>query len=339
VKLLGNITFDTWNGVTGCNTPGQGPGYVMAARGVAMAASALPLNPQRWLAGQMSAFPEYIDINNVAATRDDFRQGVIEQRLFIDALSRLTIPPATLAACSGLSLPAGETAYHFLQTPLLAQGQSMGAMYANMISAVEPRIKAVVPTGSGGYWSWFILQTQFIPNIKGELGLLLGIHVAFSHMHPAMHLVQMALEPVDPIVYMPRLGHEPLPGHPVRPVYEPHGQGDSYFPMAVQDAVSMAYRHEQAGTQIWPTMQQGLALEGLQGMLPYPVTNDVQSTSGTKRTGVVVQYLGDGIYDPHAIYTQLDAVKYQYGCFFETFLKSGVATVPAPADYSVPCAQ
>jgi hypothetical protein len=338
-QLLGNLTFDTWNGVTGCNTPGGGPGWVNAANGFAMAASALPLNPERWLAGQYSAFPEYIDINNVAATRDDFRQGVIEQRLFFAALANLTIPPSTLAACTGMSLPASETAYHFNTTPLLSQGQSMGAMYANMISAVEPHIKAVVPTGSGGYWSWFILQTQFIPNIKGELGLLLGIHVAFTHMHPAMHLVQMALEPVDPIVLMPRLGINPLPGHPVRPVYEPHGQGDSYFPMAVQNAVAMAYGHKEAGEQVWPTMQQGLALEGLQGFLPYPVSNDVQSMSGTKRTGVVVEYLGDGIYDPHAIYTQLDAVKYQYGCFFKTFLQSGVATVPAPADYSVPCAQ
>jgi hypothetical protein len=69
----------------------------------------------------------------------------------------------------------------------------------------------------------------------------------------------------------------------------------------------------------------------------YPVSNDVTSDSGTARTGVVVQYQGDGVYDPHAIYSQLDAVKYQYGCFFQSFLKTGTAIVPAPADYSVPC--
>ncbi len=330
--------LDAWNNVTGCNTPGQGPAWVMAARGVAMAASALPLNPQRWPAGQNMAFPEYFDINNVAATRDDFRQGVIEQRLFADALGRLTIAPGTVSACTGLSLPPGETSYHFNTAPLLAQGQSMGAMYANMIGAVEPRIKAVVPTGAGGYWSWFILQTQFIANARGELGLLLDIHGAFSHLHPAMHVAQLALEPVDPIVFMPRLGHDPLPGHPVRPVYEPHGQGDSYFPMAVQDAVAMSYENRQAGTEVWPTMQQGLALEGRQGILPYPVKDDLTSLGGAPYTGVVVQYQGDGVYDPHAIYSQLDAVKYQYGCFFESFLKTGTATVPAPADYSVPCA-
>jgi hypothetical protein len=213
----------------------------------------------------------------------------------------------------------------------------MGAMYANMISAVEPRIKAVVPTGSGGYWSYFILETQFFPNIKGDLGLLLGLRGNFSHLHPAMHVTQMALEPVDPIVYMPRLGREPLPGHPVRSVYEPHGMGDSYFPTDVQDACAMSYGHKEAGDQQWPTMQPALQLEGLDGIVPYPVTNDVSSNAGTLRTGVVVQYLGDGVYDPHAIYSQLDSVKYQYGCFFQSFFATGTATVPAPADYSVPC--
>lgn len=332
--------LDTWNGVTGCNTPGQGPGWVVAARGFAMAASALPLNPQRWPAGANMSFPEYIDINNVAATRDDFRQGILEQRMFFDALRRLTIAPSVVAQCTGMSLPSGETAYHFADDPLLAQGQSMGAMYTNLISAVEPRIKAIVPTGAGGYWSWFILQSQFVPGIKGKIGLLLGIHGNFSHLHPAMHVTELALEPVDPIVYMPRIGHEPLPGHPVRPVYEPHGEGDSYFPTAVQDAVAMAYQNRQTGIQVWPTMQQALALEGLSGMLPYPVKNDLASETGaTKYTGAVVQYMGDGVYDPHAIYSQLDEVKYQYGCFFQSFLQTGTATVSAPADYAVPCSQ
>lgn len=330
--------LDTWNGVTGCNTPGQGPAWVNAARGFAMAASALPVNPQRYPAGQNSNLPEYLNINNVAATRDIFRQGVLEERMFFDALKRLTIDPATVAACTGLSLPAGETAYHFKDDPLLAQGQSMGAMYTNMIGAVEPRIKAVVPTGAGGYWSYFILESQFFPNVKGDLGLLLGLRGSFSHLHPALHVAQLALEPVDPIVYMPRLGRDPLPGHPVRPVYEPHGKGDSYFPTDVQDACAMAYGHKEAGDTVWPTMQPALALEGLDGIIPYPVSNDVTSRAGGKYTGVVVQYEGDGVYDPHAIYSQLDSVKYQYGCFFQTFLATGTAVVPAPADYSVPCA-
>jgi hypothetical protein len=331
--------LDSYGGKTGCNTAGQGPGWVMAARGFAMAASALPVNPQRWPAGRQRDLPEYLNINNVAATRDIFRQGVLESRMFAAALRKLTIPPSAVASCTGLALPPGEIAYHFRDAPLLAQGQSMGAMYANMVSAVEPRIRAVVPTGAGGYWSYFVLETEFIPALKGKLGLLLDLRGDYSQLHPAMHVVETALEPVDPIVYMPRLGRDPLPGHPARPVYEPHGEGDSYFPTSVQDAVALAYGNKQAGAVVWPGTQDALALAGLGGVLAYSVKDDVTSAGGAAYTGVVVQYAGDGVYDPHAIYTQLDAVKYQYGCFFETFLATGTATVPAPAGYATPCAR
>jgi hypothetical protein len=338
------VPLDTWNNVTGCTTPGQGPGWVVAPYGFAIAASALPVNPQRWPAGQLSSLPEWININNVAPTRDIFRQGVVEERLFIGALKTLTIDPSVVSVCTGMGLPSGETAYHFLESPLLSDGQSMGAMYANMISSVEPRIKEVLPTGAGGYWSWFILQTQTIPNVKGDLALLLGIRGNYSHLHPAMHIVELALEPVDPIVFMPRLGRNPLPGHPVRPVYEPHGLGDSYFPTDVQDACALSYGNKEAGQIIWSSMQTDLELQGLQGILPYPVANDLTSGSGSKYTGVAVEYDGDGVYDPHAIAYQLDSVKYQYGCFFKSFLDKGTATVPAPTTstddagtFSVPC--
>ncbi len=333
----GALDTETWNGKTGCNTAGQGPGWVMAARGFAEIAAALPVNPQRWPAGQNSAFPEYINVNNIAPTRDIFRQGVIEQRLFIDAVERLAIAPSQVHGCTGPSLPAGETAYHFRADKLVVHGQSMGAMYANLISAVEPRIHAVVATGAGGYWSYFILLTQTIPGIKGDLQFLLDTPADYTHLHPVMHLAQMGLGPIDPLLFMPRIGQNPLPGIAPRPVYEPHGDGDSYFPTVVQDAVALAYRNQEAGDIQWPTMQQALSLVGADGIVPYPVTNNRTSADGTKYTGVVVQYQGDGIYDPHAVYSQLDSVKYQYGCFLESMYKTGKATVSAPAPYTTPC--
>ncbi len=330
-----DMELDTWNGMTGCNTRGTGPGYVVAEHGIAMAASALPLNPQRWPAGANQPLPEYLNINNVASLRDNFRQGILEQRLFFAALSKLTIDPSVVAACTGLSLPASETAYHFV--PRLAQGQSMGAMYANLISAVEPGIQATVATGAGGYWSYFILQSSYLANVPGDLGLLLDIHEAYTYMHPTMMLAQTALEPADPMVYMPRVGFNPLPSHPSRPIYQPVGLGDSYFTTDIQNAVAMAYENKEAGDMIWPTMQPALTLEGLGGMVDYAVTNERSSIAAAPYTGVVVQYMGDGIYDPHAIYSQLDSVKYQYGCFFDSFLRSGHATVPAPVALGTPC--
>jgi hypothetical protein len=329
--------LDTWNGKTGCNTKGLGPAYVVAEHQIGMAAAAMPVNPQRFPAGANKDLPEYFNINNVASLRDIFRQGVIEQRILVDALRRLAVAPAVVAACAGMSLPAGETAFHFRKDQLFAQGQSMGAMYANLVSATDERVQATVATGAGGYWTYFILQTTFIDKLPAKLGLILGLPAGYTYMHPTLAMSQAALEPADPMTHMPRLAKSPLPGHPSRPVYQPVGKGDSYFPTSVQDASALAYGHAQAGSVVWPEMQELLGLGGLGGVLPLPVSQNVTGPGGAKSTGVVVQFEGDGIYDPHAIYTQLDAVKYQYGCFYASLLGTGHATVPAPAPLGTPC--
>ena len=62
-----------------------------------------------------------------------------------------------------------------------------------------------------------------------------------------------------------RLGRRPLPGAPVHHVYEPVGMGDSYFPIDVYDAAALSYGNEQAGTTVWPSMQDALTLDALAG--------------------------------------------------------------------------
>jgi hypothetical protein len=43
------------------------------------------------------------------------------------------------------------------------------------------------------------------------------------------------------------------------------------------------------------------------------------------------------VYDPHALYTQRDEVKYQYACFLSTMDAHGVATALAPASPGSTC--
>ena len=317
----------------GAPTKGEGPAHVLAAHGFATVGSAHPVNPER-LPGATDI--AYLNLDNLKAFRDTFRQGVLEQRLYLDALLELEIDPTTVEDCAGLSLPAGETSYHFADAPVMATGQSMGGMYTNLIGATEPRIEAVVPTGAGGFWSYFILETTLVGG-KVLIPIVLGSDPELTHLHPGMSLLETAWESAEPMVFMPRLARRPLPDHPHRPIYEPVGKGDSFFPIQLYDAIALAYGHQQAGKEVWPGMQEQLSLAGLDGFVDYPVTDNLQSESGSAFTGVVVQYEGDGIYDPHAIYAQLDEVKHQYGCFFETFFATGVATVPAPAALGTAC--
>ncbi|MFO0760472.1 MAG: hypothetical protein U0359_28585 [Byssovorax sp.] len=327
---------DEWTGVKGCNTKGEGPAHVLAPFGLAMAATALPVNPERLPGAKETA---YLNFNNLGAGHDLFRQGVIEQRMFIEALSKIEIPKEIVSACAGVTLPAGATAFKFdVQNHLMAQGQSMGGQYTNLVSATEPLIKASVPTGAGGHWSHFILITPLIPNPAGVIGtLLLGTQAPLTFLHPALSTFATSWEGVDPMVYMTRLARRPLKDHPVRSIYEPVGLGDSYFPTETYDAMALAYAHQEAGDQVWPTMQEALSLEGKQGIAPYPVIDNLTSESGVKYTGAVIQYEGDGVYDPHALYSQKDEVKYQYGCFLSTFTQTGKAVIPAPAPLGTPC--
>jgi len=311
---------------------GLGPSHVLAAFGMGTAGSALPVNPERGGTGL-----GYLNFNNFQPFADLFRQGAIEQRLYLDALLALEIDPSLVADCAGLSLPDGADAYRFDPEPVLAMGQSMGAMYANMIGSIEPRIEAVAPTGAGGYWSWFLLETTLIDNIPTLVGGLLGTRAELTFMHPGLHLVQLGWEPAEPYVYLPHLGADPLPGHPARDIYQPAGQGDSYFPPQSFDAIALAYNHPIVGDVVWDSMLDVLALDGLDDVLAYPVTDNRTSRDGRAYTSVVTQWDGDGRIDPHEVFQYYDEVKHQYGCFFASYLANGTATVEAPNAIDTPC--
>ena len=313
---------------------GRGPAWVHALSGIAAAGSALPVNPERL---PKASETEYLNLGNPAAMRDTFRQGIVEQRLFLDALLKLQIAPEVLQGCSGATLPASAAAFRFDPARVIAQGQSMGGMYTNLVSASDARIKLSIPTGAGGFWTYFILVTSLYPTAGELLALLLGTGPGLTSLHPVLHLLETGWEPNDPMVSMPRLARRPLPGHPIRPIYEPVGKDDRYFSTVLYDAVALAYGHQQSGANVWPTMQDALSLDSLSGLLPYPVANNRTSANGAAYTGVVVQYQGDGIADPHSIYRQLDAVKRQYRCFASTFLSTGIATVVAPGPPDAAC--
>ncbi len=308
--------------------PGKGPGYIVALHGIAAASAAMPVNPERQPGASDYA---YLNINNLSAFPSTFQQGVFEQRLFLDALLALQIPHATVAGC-GIPAPTG-TVHHFDPAALMLGGQSMGGMYTNMVGAVEPRFGALVPTGAGGFWNLMILQSSLVPGARALLGTALGLDDAtLRFVHPALDALALGWEIADPLVYMARVGRRPLPGMTARHVYEPVGKDDENFPNEIYDACALAYGNEQAGTAVWPTLQDTLAIDALQGLLPYPVKGN---RSG--KTRVVVQFTGDGIISSHYLYRQNAGVKHQYGCFLESYLRDGVPTVPAPGAITDPC--
>ena len=322
----------------GMPAKGEGPSHVLAAHAIATAASALPLNSER-LAG--AGGRDYLNFGNLGVYADNFRQAAIEQRLLIGALVRLRIAPEALAGCAGPALPAGESAFRLRADETMVLGQSLGAQMVNMMAALDPRVRAAVPTGSGGLWSLVTLEAKELAGvpIDGLVPSLLGTTARVDHLHPAMQLLQAAFEPADPVVFAPRIARDPLPGHPVRPIYVPAGVDDPGFSNRIYAAMSLASGVAQAGEVRSAIFPETLALGELDGVVPYPVADNVASEAGAPYTGVVVQYEADGVLDAHHVFAQRDDVKHQYGCFFATFAGDGRAVVPAPAPLGSDCAR
>jgi hypothetical protein len=312
----------------GAPVAGQGPAFVVARHGLAAVAGALPLSPQRLPGASESA---YLNINNLAAFPSTFQQGVFEQRLLLDALLALRIPDASLAGCTGITSVGGE---HFFDgSRVTAGGQSLGATYMNLTAAVEHRFGAVVPTGSGGFWNLSILERSSSAGVRALLGTALGVDdEVLSFMHPTMNVLALAWQPAEPMAAMARLSRRPLEGIARRHIYEPVSEGDTRHPTLIYDAAALSFGNELAGTQVWSSMRSALALDDLDAGLMYPVTANRDGV-----TGVVVQFEGDGLVDPHFIFRQLDGVKHQYACFLATYVRDGVPIVAPPNVLAHPC--
>ncbi len=318
-------------------TKGEGPAHVVAEHGFATFGAAMPFNPQRDPA--VGAF-DYANQVNFSAFPFNFRQGVYEQRLLIEALTSWSIAPSALAGCDGPSLPNGETAYRFNMDAIMLMGQSMGGQYTNLLAAIEPRGVALTPTGSGSFSARFLMVSPFFGGVKQIVAQILAVpQDNISHLHPGVQAVHTAWEAGDAMPSLPRQSLYPFEGHPVRSVYTPVSEGDQFFPTTIFNAMALAWRTQQAGDVVWPSMQTDMALVGTDGIAEYPVANNRVSESGEAYTAVVVQYPGDGIADPHTIFSQLDEVKYQYGCFLSTLRDTKTATVPAPAAFGTACAE
>ncbi len=297
--------------------PGLGPAHVVAEYGIATVGSGSPLNPERFPGGGRDA---YLNFANLAAYPDTFRQGVLELRLLLKALETLSISAEHLPTSESSSDARIDT------SGVAVLGQSLGSQYANMLGAIDPKVEAVIPTGAPGFWSLLVPETE----LSTAAGALLGATQPLDPLYPGLNLLQTAWEMADPITYVPYLAQRPLAGHPARSIYMPVGQGDTEVPEPIFDAMALASGLKQVDLLLWPELQASLALGDFDGVGAYPVANNLTSQDGRPYTGSVVQYAGDGIADPHTIFSQLDAVKFQYGSFLKTLFEGGVAQVLEP---------
>lgn len=303
---------------------GLGTAFPMARVGLASAGSAMPVNKQRV---PNAPDTQYVNLANLPVARFNLTQGIIESRFFIRALTNVRIPVAVVAGCMPPEDLVGLTEIKFDPSKMLLTGQSMGGMYTSMVAAVDPAVKAAIPTGAGGYFALQFLINSVTNDPKGLIAALLNTQPELlSQLHPVIAIANAAYEPADPLVFVERIAARPPAGASPKPVLVPTAPDDEYFPPRIYAALGVAYQHQRVGASIMPEVETALALAG-RSQASYPLANNVNGV-----TSATAEFPPPPGLTGHQISLHRADTRYQMACFFKTFIATGTATIVEPKD-------
>jgi pimeloyl-ACP methyl ester carboxylesterase len=220
-------------------SPG-GLAYDMATAGVPAATLAIDLPQHGARRGESSESPEILFYNflNPRAARDNVMQGSADMLGLVQWVG-----------AGGLSAgesPTGE-AIRFDTEHIALFGHSQGATHAALVASYEPDLDGVLLSGVGGHLISSLLAKKSPIDVASVLPFVLfdpdGDELAADSYNPALALIQMYFDRVDPINYAHRLRSEPSALNPGGvDLFMTYGLDDSYSPEDTQQAYAKAGR-------------------------------------------------------------------------------------------------
>lgn len=310
--------------------PGTGPALELARVGFAGVSVDGPHGGPRNPTGGDEQFLTF-NITNPAAMRDNVRQSALELALLPGRLGAWSVDAS---ACPGAGADARLDADR-----LALIGHSMGAWFAPLVLAWEPRYGAAVLSGAGGSWIENVVHKESPVAVRPFAEAFLGYSDRALHAHdPVLSLVQWALEGADPAVYGARargggvaLPPNGLPAH----VLMIEGVVDTYILPPIANTTALSLALDLAGPELDRDHPELAAFAPLSDVLPLVGGAVVPLPAAGNRgdgavTAVVVQHLEDGVEDGHEVFFQLEAPKRQLRAFLEAFAAGATPSVPSP---------
>lgn len=205
-------------------------------------------------------------------------------------------------------------------------GHSQGSTSGGLFAAYEENLRAAIFSGAGGGLILSLLNktnpqdvaagVEFVLTDGGRTG------GSVSDTDPLLSILQMVIDPVDPLNYARLYAREPVdPEGFGLHVFMSFGLGDTYTPDPTQEAFARA-----AALAIPAGAERGL--EGFRGT-EYPVSGN-RSVNGEPVTAVVIPGEPSGDYDGHFVIFREPDLADQSMEFLGTMVTDGVPTVSAP---------
>jgi hypothetical protein len=221
-------------------------------------------------------------------------------------------------------------------------GHSQGGETGPIFLAHEPEIQAAVLSGAGGGAALSLLDKSEPIEIRGLLQAALKEPI--DELHPVLNLIQMMLEPADPLNYGRMfVSHRPQ-GFAPKHIFLSQGLTDHYTPNTTTDALATSIGLPIVGPVLRPIL--GLDLRALSPRQP-PLSGNLGGNGGTV-TGGLLQYhavpigttctsksdcsggyceAGRCYDDGHFVIYHDPTAKRQYGRFLATAARDGVPSI------------
>lgn len=297
--------------------PGQGPGALLAERGIAAMDIEAPTVGPRHPDGSFSGI-EFFNFWNLTAFRDNVRQAASEFSALANMAGALVIP-AVLTPDAEVGDGARFDADRFF-----LWGQSTGASIAELALAAEPRLRAGVLSGAGVSWNYNLAYKSEPFPFRVLLQLL--VDPDFDEYHPVAALFQNVLDPSEAAYFARRWYRDPFDEDRALDILLVMGVYDGYFPPHMVDGLTAAAGLDATAPAPWPETADALALGGGEFVVA-PVT-----ANRGGRTAVTASYPQPQGIDGHYVAFVREDAMHQWSCFLESAAKDGVATLPAAVD-------
>lgn len=132
---------------------------------------------------------------NPAAGRTVFRQAALDNVVVVEMLRKGALDIPASVASGGEKIGLDGNRLHFY-------GHSQGGIVGPLLGSIEPGLRALVLSGAGAGLSLTVVRRKDIVDfpalVKAKLDLDDG---ELSELHPAVSLIQMIVDAVDPIAY------------------------------------------------------------------------------------------------------------------------------------------
>lgn len=253
----------------------------------------------------------FFNFQNPIAGRDNVRQGALDDFQLVRLVLGLRIEERH---------PGGRT-HTFDASRIMFMGHSQGGITGPPFLAYEPLVRGAVLSGAGGliYYS-LILKTKPV-DVASLIGNFIR-DVPLDEFNPMLALIQMFIEPADPVNYGPLIVVAPPDGVPPKDVFQSEGLVDYYTPPPNIEALGVALGLHPVAPVLEPV--DGFALRGRDVLQPQ-VSGNVNG-----RTGVFLQYAAAPGSDGHFVVFDVPEAVLQHAVFLGSLARDGRATLVSP---------